>query len=448
MKTQTAGTQTLRESFFDNTFDGVAYCQAVIGVQGKIADFIYLEVNKIFEELTGLKDVVGKKVTELIPGVDVSNPEIFEICGRVALTENPEEFETYIQPLSRWFSFSVYCPKKGYFVTILKDITKQKQIGKDLENAGKATLNVLDDLQVKKDALASAKAKDEAIFASIGDGLLATDEKGNIILTNKIAGKMLGMENQELIGKAISEVVFMEDEKGVSIPLEKRPVSLAIANSITTGGTYYYVRKDKTKFPATTITSPIVLEGKVTGAIQVFRDITQEIRIDKAKTEFVSLSSHQLRTPLTSINWYSEMLSSPDVGSLNEEQKKYIEEIAGASKRMVKLITALLDISRIEFGTFAIEPTPVNIKEITEIYLKELEPEIFKKKLNFTVVYDPSIPTIQADPKLLGMILTNLLTNSVKYTPAGGQIKLAIDKGESEITMAVSDTGLGIPKEK
>jgi PAS domain S-box-containing protein len=112
---------------FENMLNGLAYCKMIFGESGQPADFIYLEVNRAFEQLTGLKDVVGRPVTELIPDIKQSNPELFEIYGRVALTGKPELFELEVKPLSRWFSISVYSPEKGYFVAVFDNITQRKQ---------------------------------------------------------------------------------------------------------------------------------------------------------------------------------------------------------------------------------------------------------------------------------------------------------------------------------
>ena len=99
-------------SLFDSMSDGLAYCQMIFDTQGRPVDWIYLKVNKNFEKLTGLKKIAGKKVTKAIPGIASSNPELFEIYGRVSLTGKPESFETYVKPLLRWFSVSVYSPKE------------------------------------------------------------------------------------------------------------------------------------------------------------------------------------------------------------------------------------------------------------------------------------------------------------------------------------------------
>lgn len=113
-------------SLFGNMLDGFAYCKMLFD-HGQPHDFIYLDVNNAFEKLTGLKNVIGKKVTEVIPGIRESNPELFEIYGRVALTGRPERFELYLDPLHAWLSISVYSTEKGFFIAVFDNITARKQ---------------------------------------------------------------------------------------------------------------------------------------------------------------------------------------------------------------------------------------------------------------------------------------------------------------------------------
>ena len=115
--------------------DGFAFCKMIFDEENKPIDFVYLEVNDAFERITGLKRelVVGKKVTQAIPGIKEANPELFEIYGRVALSCKEEKFEIFFKPLSLWLSISVYCPQKGYFAAIFEDITKRKQTQEALQ---------------------------------------------------------------------------------------------------------------------------------------------------------------------------------------------------------------------------------------------------------------------------------------------------------------------------
>ena len=123
--------ENLYRSLFENMLNGFAYCKMLFE-DNQPQDFIYLKVNSAFEALTGLKNVAGKRVSEVIPGLRESDPELFEIYGRVALTGNPERFENYIEALKMWFSVSVYSPKKEYFVAVFDVITERKRAEKEL----------------------------------------------------------------------------------------------------------------------------------------------------------------------------------------------------------------------------------------------------------------------------------------------------------------------------
>jgi PAS domain S-box-containing protein len=121
-------------SLFTNLLDGCAYCE-MLYEEGKPQDFVYLDVNPAFEKLTGLKDAVGKKVSEVIPGIRRANPELFETYGRVAASGSAEKFETYLDALGIWFSIAVFSPRKGHFVAVFEDITARKRMDQERQIA-------------------------------------------------------------------------------------------------------------------------------------------------------------------------------------------------------------------------------------------------------------------------------------------------------------------------
>ena len=173
----------------------------------------------------------------------------------------------------------------------------------------------------------------------------------------------------------------------------------------------------------------------------------QELRsLDLAKDEFVSIASHQLRTPLAALKGYIGMLLDGDRGPINDKQREYLEAVKNANDRMIRLITALLNVSRVDLNVFAVEPEPVNFEEVALSMLKELEGDIKDKKLRVETSFEKGIPLLNADPNITRMIFQNLLTNAVKYTPAEGSITLNIKKDGSAILISVADTGYGIPK--
>jgi len=183
------------------------------------------------------------------------------------------------------------------------------------------------------------------------------------------------------------------------------------------------------------------------GAVATFRDMTKEREIDRAKTEFVSLASHQLRTPLSTINWYAEMLLAGDAGELNDEQRTYLDEVYQGNQRMVDLINSLLNVSRLELGTFSVDPEDTDVVALAQSVLNEQAPQVKERDIQLSATLDPSTPHLYADPKLLRMVLQNLISNAIKYTPIGGSVSVKVEPSGDAISMRVADTGLGIPKE-
>lgn len=308
----------------------------------------------------------------------------------------------------------------------------------------------LDDLAESNRRIEQERVKDEAILVAIGDGLVVTDNAGKILFINNSFEDILGWRAMEVLGKHIFDVIPSEDEQGKRLPNDRRALSIALRTGKKAfpdvPSNHYYVRKDGNRFPVTVTATPIVLGEKITGAVEVFRDISKEKEIDRAKSEFVSLASHQLRTPLSTTSWYAEMLLSGDVGKITPAQRKYLEEVYHANQRMVELVNALLNVSRIELGTFAIEPELVDITRIGREALSELKPQIAERKLSVTTKFESGFPKMQADPRLTRIIFQNLLTNAVKYTPERGKVTIAVERKGPDALITISDTGFGIPE--
>jgi len=174
--------------------------------------------------------------------------------------------------------------------------------------------------------------------------------------------------------------------------------------------------------------------------------VTREREIDKIKTEFISLASHQLRTPLTSIRWFTEMLLSTDVGKINKQQREFLESSYQSTIRMNDLVNALLNISRIESARLAVTPEPTDPVLLSKEILNNLKPLAAEKKHQITFTKPKGLPLVKTDPKLLKEILSNLLSNSIKYTPEKGKINLTISVKGPNVLFQVKDNGLGIPK--
>ncbi|MES2314973.1 MAG: ATP-binding protein [Patescibacteria group bacterium] len=298
--------------------------------------------------------------------------------------------------------------------------------------------------------LAQLRSRSEAILASVGDGLVVVNKEGRINYINKSFEEMLGWKAKEVLGKSMVQVVPREDIHGTKVSFKERILTQVLSGEKFVAdltNPFYYIRKDTSRFPTSSIVAPVTLDGKIVGAVEVFRDITKEKEIDKAKTEFVSLASHQLRTPLSTVNWYSEMLLSGDAGKVTSTQKKYLEEIYRGNQRMVELVNTLLDVSRIELGTLVVESKPTNIIKLIESVIDEQKPQILEKMIAFTSSFQKTIPLMKADQKLLRMVVQNILSNAIKYTPDKGKVNISLTLDETKtILLKISDSGYGIPK--
>ena len=186
------------------------------------------------------------------------------------------------------------------------------------------------------------------------------------------------------------------------------------------------------------------IEGVVT-------DVTKEMEVDRAKSEFVSLASHQLKTPLTSLRWLAEALMRGTAGKLQPEQEKYVANMQEASHRMIEMVNDLLNVSRIETDTLAIRPEEIDVCELAHSVLDEQRHAAEEKHLTLNLTCAENVPKMQADKSLVRMILQNLLSNAIKYTPERGSVLCEISLAEAvraTIFVRVKDSGIGIPKDE
>jgi PAS domain S-box-containing protein len=262
-------------SLFENMLDGFAFCKMILNKEGKPVDFEYLEINNAFERLTGLKReaVVGKRVTQAIPGIEKANPELFEIYGRVASTCVQERFDVYFKPLSKWFSISVYCPQKGYFAAIFEDITHRKKA---------------------EAALRESEQRWSTTLSSIGDAVIATDVFGNVTFMNKVAEDLTGWAVNDAQQRSLKEIFTIINEK--TRREVESPVNMVLKEGMVVGLANHtiLVQKGGKEVPIDDSGTPIKDdEGNIEGVVLVFRDITERKKSEEELTKqaaFIALS--------------------------------------------------------------------------------------------------------------------------------------------------------------
>lgn len=304
------------------------------------------------------------------------------------------------------------------------------------------------DLQKKTQDLEQQKKKDETILANIGDGLTATDDQGRVILANHAFTTILGWTEEEIIGKKLSEIVPMLGKDGKKIPVVQRPLSKVLqTGKKITSSENSYMRKDSSVVPVNITISPIVLNGKITGIIEIFKDITKQREVDRMKTEFLSLASHQLRTPLSAMKWFLEILLEKETGKLSANQTDLVTKIQQSNDRMIELVNGLLNVSRLEQGRIAVEPEPTDMKKLIQGVLSELSVVTTKKKQTIEAKLNKNL-TLNIDPKLIRQVFINLLSNASKYSDDGTKIIVTETVAEKEVVYSVIDQGYGIPVEE
>jgi len=196
--------------------------------------------------------------------------------------------------------------------------------------------------------------------------------------------------------------------------------------------------------------SPVFARGQFFGTVSIFRDVTQEVEVDRMKSEFVSTVSHELRTPMTSIKGFAELLLMGAAGSLSEPQSRYLEVIRDNADRMSGLVNDLLDISRIESGRTVLDLQAIDLgRLVNDVVTSHLDSLIRRedKPMGLELYIARSLPSINADPDRITQILINLLDNAYRYTLAGGTITVTVKPTGDQVEMSVRDSGIGISQE-
>ncbi|RJR42168.1 MAG: HAMP domain-containing protein [Deltaproteobacteria bacterium] len=395
-------------SLFEHMLDGFAYCRMHFE-ENRPIDFTYLKVNDSFETLTGLKNVIGKKVSEVIPGIRESNPELFEIYGRVALTGKPERFEVYLNPLKMWLSISVYSPQKEYFVAVFDVITARKR--------------------------AEEKIKHLASFPEMNPApVLELDLSGVIFYHNQAALAAL-----EKMGAAAQLTDFLPGDLGDIIATARE------------GKEKFFYREVKVK---NTIFAQNIFFAEPFNLLRIYSmDITKrrlaeemlrETMLDLERSnrdleEFAFVSSHDLQEPLRKIANFSEMLGELYQGRLDEQADRYLGYITDGAKRMQTLINDLLEYSRVGRGDLAM--IPVSMEEVLKGTLNDLQPLLQESQAQ--VSRDP-LPVVEVNPHQMGQLLQNLITNAVKFRGDRlPRIHISARREGEMWVFAVRDEGIG-----
>jgi PAS domain S-box-containing protein len=298
-------------------------------------------------------------------------------------------------------------------------------------------------LNIKK--LMDEKQKSDAIVESISDGIIVTNDEHKILLVNRAAEKALDIREKEALNRHFLEVIKREDIFGVIEKIKEKSPDLEnkkyLDISLRVGGEneHYrlYVRPITTR------------EGENIGVVTLMQNITKLKEVDQIKSNFVSTVSHEFRTPLTSITMAIGLLLDGVPGPINEEQKELAEAIAEDTERLTKLVSDLLDLSRMESGNIKMDIDRHNLKEILDNSIKPFKRQLEEQGVDIEVKIRKNLSDVKVDFNKISWVFTNLIGNALRYLPDDRKGKIIINAKETanKMLISVSDNGTGISEQ-
>jgi PAS domain S-box-containing protein len=285
----------------------------------------------------------------------------------------------------------------------------------------------------------------EILLDSVADGICGADRYGRVSFANPAAARMLGAPASSITGKPVHDLLHGSAGSGRQCG-EDCPLRRATSHHQAAAGEDVIYRTNGTSFPAEYFLTPILDQGRFSGSVLSFRDISQRSALDRLKDEFISTVSHELRTPLTSIRGALGLLTSGILGEMNEKAANLLRIALTNSDRLVRLINDILDLERAQSGREPLAYRPVQLGELVRQAIDGMQP--VAEAAGVQLIHDTTLVEIAADPDRLLQVITNLLSNAIKFSPPNSTISVMLRPGATGVTLSVIDHGRGIPADK
>jgi len=319
-------------------------------------------------------------------------------------------------------------------------IESQDEIGQlaRIFNYMTTELRRLRDLDLNR--IFNEKSKTESILKNIADGVIGTDASNNIIMVNAVMEQWFGIKEKQCMGKPLETCIstnsllhFITKVRDNDKPSTALPeTEIKIKSPKNWRDVFLQARAARI----------INEKGEFVGIVTILRDITREKEIDRMKTELVSMVAHELRSPLTSISGFSELLLDPTVN--REQSEEYAGIILKESNRLSELINKFLDISKIEAGKIQIKRVPMQLRDVLDKVLDVNMTQAERKGIVVSVKVANDIPLVLGDKDMLEQVVLNLFSNAVKYSPENTAIELRLKEHENDVLCEIEDNGYGI----
>lgn len=289
-------------------------------------------------------------------------------------------------------------------------------------------------------------AKNQAILEGIADGVMVGDANGRVILFNAAAERILSITREQALGRFQDEILGLYGSEARDWLDQIEAWRRDPGQYDTEAFLVHHLEVDR-RYVSVHLSPVATSTNEFLGVVSVFRDITAEVEADRAKSDFVSTVSHELRTPMTSIVGYVDLMLMGATGPLTDIQHDFLKKVRVNASRLTSLVDDLLDISRIENGRVELQRGPVSIAAIVEQVVDFLRPKVEEKAQHLTAVLPSGLPMVYGDPDRVTQILTNIVGNAIKYTPADGEIVVYAYARDATMHVAVADNGIGIAPE-
>jgi PAS domain S-box-containing protein len=322
------------------------------------------------------------------------------------------------------------------------------------------------------------EAEHEAVMVNMGEGLYTVDTQGLVTFINPAGERLFGWTSVELLGRRMHDLTHYKRPDGTPFPADECAGLRVLRDGVgLTGHEDTFIRKDGSFFPVVYSSSRVVVDGKVVGLVVVFRDVTRQKQAtdereqllgiaeharreaevaaaaerearraaeaaSNAKDAFLATISHELRTPLSPILAWTRMLRKGKVHP--EKTSRALEVIDRCAQAQAQLVEDLLDVSRIVSGKLRLEVRPVMLAPVIEKAADIVRPAADAKGLRVQLLLDTEARAVLGDAERLQQVVWNLLSNAVKFTPKGGRVQVVLERVNSSVEIAVSDSGQGI----
>lgn len=290
----------------------------------------------------------------------------------------------------------------------------------------------------------SEKLRIEAIIAQMQDAIIGLNEKGEVLFLNHLAAKLMGLDENKIIGQNVAELVQKNELlKRIIKPDTSEPTLKIYADDKES---YFQLENREIIIPnyEEQEENALISASKSAGSVYILKNITQFKELDEAKTNFIATVSHELKTPLSSIKMSLKLLNDERIGSMNEEQHELLTHIKEDSDRLLKITSELLDLSQVETGNLKLTFAITSPEAIVQYAIDAVKFQAEQKSIHLSLNCDQNLPNVYADIQKTAWVMVNFLSNALRYSAEKSKVIIDVFQKDQFIQFSVQDFGKGI----